>query len=73
MVNNAGVFDSTPLLEIDPATWDLVMAVNVRAMVSVMQALVPRMAAGSTVVNLASMGGKAGEPGRPTTPRRRPP
>ena len=64
VVNNAGIFDSTPLLEIDPAVWDAVFAVNVRAMVSVMQALVPLMPAGSAVVNLASMGGKVGEPGQ---------
>ncbi len=64
VVNNAGIFDSTPLLEIDVDTWDRVFAVNVRAMVTLMQAVVPSMAAGSTVVNLASMGGKAGEPGQ---------
>lgn len=64
VVNNAGIFDSTPLLEIDPAVWDGVFAVNVRAMVSVMQALVPLMPPGSAVVNMASMGGKIGEPGQ---------
>ncbi|MGB3734227.1 MAG: SDR family NAD(P)-dependent oxidoreductase [Ilumatobacter sp.] len=65
LVNNAGIFDKTPLLEIDLAEWDRVQAVNARSMVATMQAVVPSMvgAGGGRVVNMASMAAKVGTPG----------
>jgi NAD(P)-dependent dehydrogenase (short-subunit alcohol dehydrogenase family) len=65
LINNAGIFAKTPLLEIDPAAWDEMMAVNVRSMLVTTQAAAPTMiAAGSgRIVNQASMAAKLGTPG----------
>ncbi len=66
LVNNAGVFAKTPLLEMDLDEWDYLQQVNVRCMVVTMQALVPAMitaGVGGRVVNMASMAAKRGTPG----------
>ena len=66
VVNNAGVFSKTPLLEMTLEEWDRVHRVNVRSMVVVMQELVPAMISAGTggrVVNVASMAAKLGTPG----------
>ena len=66
VVNNAGVFSKTPLLEMTLEEWDRVQAVNVRSMVVVIQALAPAMIAagsGGRIVNVASMAAKLGTPG----------
>ncbi len=66
VVNNAGVFSKTPLLEMTIEEWDRVQAVNVRSMVVVIQALAPAMVAagaGGRIVNVASMAAKLGTPG----------
>ena len=66
VVNNAGVFSKTPLLEMTLEEWDRVQAVNVRSMVVVIQALAPAMVAagaGGRIVNVASMAAKLGTPG----------
>ena len=66
LVNNAGVFAKTPLLEMDLGEWDDLHRVNARSMVVVMQALAPGMIAsgrGGRVVNMASMAAKRGTPG----------
>lgn len=65
LVNNAGIFDKTPLLEIDLAEWDRIQAINARSMVATMHAVVPTMiaAGGGRVVNMASMAAKAGTAG----------
>ena len=66
VVNNAGVFSKTPLLEITLEEWDRVQVVNVRSMVVVIQALAPAMVAagaGGRIVNVASMAAKLGTPG----------
>jgi NAD(P)-dependent dehydrogenase (short-subunit alcohol dehydrogenase family) len=66
VVNNAGVFRSTPLLEIDVDEWQLLFDVNVRSFLLTIQAAAPLLAASPAgrIVNLASMGGKLGEPGQ---------
>jgi NAD(P)-dependent dehydrogenase (short-subunit alcohol dehydrogenase family) len=66
VVNNAGIFRSTPLAEITPDEWDDMFAVNVRSMLLTTQAAAPFLAASPAgrIVNLASMGGKLGEPGQ---------
>jgi len=66
LVNNAGIFRSTPLLEISADEWDTVMTVNARTMLTTTQAVAPVMeaAGGGVIVNMASMGGKEGEPGQ---------
>lgn len=65
VVNNAGIFDKTPLLELTVAQWDEVMAVNARSVLLVTQAAAPAMiaAGGGRIVNLASMAAKAGTAG----------
>ena len=64
LVNNAGILKMAPLLEIDPADWDLTFAVNVRAMLVTIQVAARAMIAGGggTIINMASMGGKVGGP-----------
>ena len=74
VVNNAGVFSKTPLLEMTLEEWDRVHRVNARSMVVVMQELVPAMIAAGTggrIVNVASMAAKLGTPGE-KRPTRRP-
>ena len=65
LVNNAGVFTKTPLLEMSLNEWDHLHQVNVRAMVITMQAITPSMRSvgGGRVVNMASMAAKRGTPG----------
>ena len=66
VVNNAGVFSKTPLLDMTLEEWDRVQVVNVRSMVVVIQALAPAMVAagaGGRIVNVASMAAKLGTPG----------
>ena len=62
LVNNAGILKIAPLLEIDPADWDLTFAVNVRAMLITIQlaakAMIPN--GRGAIINMASMGGKVG-------------
>ncbi|HWL44603.1 MAG TPA: SDR family NAD(P)-dependent oxidoreductase [Ilumatobacter sp.] len=69
LVNNAGVFQITPLLDITPAEWDRTMAINARAMLVTIQAAARVMIAqgrGGRIVNMASMGGKVAEGGQLT-------
>ena len=65
LVNNAGVFTKTPLLDMSLNEWDHLHQVNVRAMVVMMQAITPsmRVVGGGRVVNMASMAAKRGTPG----------
>jgi len=65
LVNNAGIFAKTPILEIDPDQWDKMMETNVRSMLVTIQAVAGSMAAtgGGRIVNQASMAAKLGTPG----------
>ena len=62
LVNNAGILKMAPLMEIDIADWDLIFAVNVRAMLVTTQVAAQAMIAsgGGSIINMASMGGKSG-------------
>ena len=64
LVNNAGILKMAPLMEIDPADWDLTFAVNVRAMLVTTQVAAKAMIPNGrgTIINMASMGGKVGGP-----------
>jgi len=64
LVNNAGILKMAPLMEIDPADWDLTFAVNVRAMLVTTQVAAKAMIPNGrgTIINMASMGGKVGAP-----------
>jgi D-sorbitol dehydrogenase (acceptor) len=65
LVNNAAVFDMAPLLESDEASFDLLFAVNVKALFFVMQRVLQHMVAhgeaGCSVINMASQAGRRGE------------
>ena len=65
LVNNAGEFTKTPLLDRSLNEWDHLHQVNVRAMGFTMQAITPsmRVVGGGRVVNMASMAAKRGTPG----------
>jgi len=63
LVNSAGVFRLTPLLDIEPAEWDRVLDVNARGTLLTMQAAARAMISagrGGAIVNLASMAAKKG-------------
>lgn len=63
LVNSAGVFRLSKLLDIEPAEWDRVMSVNARGTLLTMQAAARRMITdgrGGAIVNLASMAAKKG-------------
>ena len=63
LVNNAGVFAGGKVEEIDVASWDRVMAVNVRGAFLASRELFRRLAPrghGGTIVNLSSLGGLRG-------------
>jgi NAD(P)-dependent dehydrogenase (short-subunit alcohol dehydrogenase family) len=66
LVNNAGIFRQTPLMAIPVDEWDDMFAVNVRSMLLTTQAAAPFLAESPAgrIVNMASMGGKVGEPGQ---------
>ena len=65
VVNNAGIFAKTPLLDIPLDEWDAMMRVNVRSMLIVIQATAPLLIAngGGRIVNQSSMAAKLGTPG----------
>ena len=63
LVNNAGVFAQTPVLEIDPERWDALMAINLRGVLVCSQAALRVMQAagrGGAIVNLGSLAGQVG-------------
>jgi NAD(P)-dependent dehydrogenase (short-subunit alcohol dehydrogenase family) len=65
LVNNAGVFKVTALLDICAEEWDWIFSINVRAMLLTTQVAARTMIEqgnGGKVVNMASMGGKLGAP-----------
>jgi 3-oxoacyl-[acyl-carrier protein] reductase len=67
LANNAGIFRSTPLLDIDADEWDAMFAVNVRSMLVSIQVAARSMidaGTGGRIVNMASMGGKHGAAGQ---------
>jgi D-sorbitol dehydrogenase (acceptor) len=64
LVNNAAVFDMTPLLEISPDSYDKVFAVNVKGLLFTLQAVARQMVRqgrGGKIINFASQAGRRGE------------
>ena len=64
LVNNAGVARRDPFLAIAPADWDRVLAVNLRGMFLVAQAVSRQLVAqgdGGVIINMCSTNGIAGE------------
>ena len=62
LVNNAGITSLTPIPDITPAEWDRILAVNLRSVMLMSQAVFPTMRrqGGGVIVNMASMAGKVG-------------
>ncbi len=64
LVNNAGVYDMEPLLDVTPAGFDRLFNVNARGLFFVMQAVAQAMVAAGrpgVIVNVASQAGRRGE------------
>ena len=64
VINNAGTAQPRPFLEITPAEWDRILAVNLRGMFLVARAVAARLTEqgrGGVIVNMASTNAIAGE------------
>jgi NAD(P)-dependent dehydrogenase (short-subunit alcohol dehydrogenase family) len=57
LVNNAGILDAHPVEETDEATWDRVMAVNVKSVYLASRAAIPllRTGGGGAIINVSSV------------------
>jgi NAD(P)-dependent dehydrogenase (short-subunit alcohol dehydrogenase family) len=66
LVNDAGMGQLGTVTELDPETWDRVMAVNVRSVFLCSRAAIPTMAArgGGRIINVASVSGITASAGR---------
>ena len=64
LINNAGVWDHAPLLDLTLAQWQRVLDVNLLAPIEVSNAAVRRMAPGSAIVNVSSVLGQVSAPTR---------
>jgi 3alpha(or 20beta)-hydroxysteroid dehydrogenase len=60
LVNNAGVSVHTPLLEVTLAEWERVFRINATGSLLGMQAMVPHMPKGSSIVNVCSFAALTG-------------
>jgi NAD(P)-dependent dehydrogenase (short-subunit alcohol dehydrogenase family) len=62
LVNNAGIEDFTPFMEVEEAMWDRLMAVNLKGVYHVTQAVLPDMLAGGwgRIVNVSALGAQSG-------------
>ncbi|WP_084130567.1 SDR family NAD(P)-dependent oxidoreductase [Demequina sp. NBRC 110055] len=62
LVNCAGIFAKTPLLDITSESWDAMLDINARATLITMQRAAAAMiaAGGGTIINMASMAAKKG-------------
>ncbi|MFH8251202.1 SDR family NAD(P)-dependent oxidoreductase [Microbacterium sp. B2969] len=60
LVNNAGVTHRVRIGAVDRAEWDRVLAINVTGAMLGIQALLPLMGAGSSIVNIGSAAGLTG-------------
>jgi NAD(P)-dependent dehydrogenase (short-subunit alcohol dehydrogenase family) len=64
LVNNAGVEDFSPFTEVAEAVWDRLMAVNLKGVYYVTQAVLPDMLAAGwgRIVNISALGAQSGAP-----------
>jgi NAD(P)-dependent dehydrogenase (short-subunit alcohol dehydrogenase family) len=62
LINNAGLYSEVPTLELTEDQWDRVMAVNLKAMVFMTQAVLPWMArqGRGAIVNVSSLAARIG-------------
>ena len=68
LVNNAGIWRSNPISELDPVELDEMLRVNLQAVFLCTRAAIPLMegAKGASIVNLSSTAGQRGEAGHST-------
>lgn len=64
LINNAGVWDHDPLLDLNRERWQRVLDVNLMAPIEISNAAVRRMQPGSAIVNVSSVLGQVSAPGR---------
>ena len=67
LVNNAGIGGPTqPVHELDPATWDQVLRVNLTGTFDVTRCVIPHLIknAGGAIINMSSAAGRFGYPNR---------
>tara|TARA_R110002096_G_scaffold16898_1_gene57653 strand:- start:103648 stop:104412 length:765 start_codon:yes stop_codon:yes gene_type:complete len=64
LINNAGSYAASPLLEYTEESWERMMQANVHSALYCMQAVIPSMRArkSGSIVNLASVAGRLGTP-----------
>jgi 2-hydroxycyclohexanecarboxyl-CoA dehydrogenase len=62
LVNNAGITDFTPFLEVTEESWDRIMSVNLKSMLLCTQAVLPDMLAAGwgRVINISSSSAQSG-------------
>jgi len=65
VINAAGILDITPFVDLDPLSWDRMIAVNLTGPFNVVKAALPflRAAAEATIVNIASVSALMPMPG----------
>lgn len=64
VVNNAGVWDHAPLLDLTLEQWRRVFEINLMAPIAIANAAVRRMASGGAIVNVSSVLGQVSAPTR---------
>jgi meso-butanediol dehydrogenase/(S,S)-butanediol dehydrogenase/diacetyl reductase len=57
LINNAGVFFPTPIIETDASNWDKIINVNLKGYFLVTKHAVPKMKNGGKIINTASVAG----------------
>ena len=55
LVNAAGILDITPFVDLDPASWDRMFAVNVTGAFNVVKAALPLLAEGGVLIGVGSL------------------
>ena len=63
LVNNAGVQIEKTVTETTDKDWDLLIGANAKGVFLMCRALIPRMAAGGSIINIGSISGQTADPG----------
>jgi gluconate 5-dehydrogenase len=63
LINNAGVEDVCPSLDVTEALWDKIVGTNLKGAFFVAQAVALQMPAGGTILNVCSLTSEVGVPG----------
>ena len=63
LVNNAGVQIEKTVTETSDEEWDLLMGANAKGVFLMCRALIPRMSAGGSIINIGSISGQTADPG----------